>query len=342
MIESLIRWALDSRLVVILLALTVGIRSVFVFKRRCRGLSRSGTSDRGDHRSIPRSLAEEVERQVTIPLEIALAGMPGLDTMRSQSMFQLSDVRCQFEYSVDLKDARQEVLNRLTGVSLPDGVIPVLSPESPTGEILRFTLSSPTDANGQPIYTLNDLKSLLDYTLERRFRRVPRIIDMGSYGGTMKRYEIQPDPERMLRYGVTLSHSKMPSKCESERRRTVHRSRPNGTGSSWLRADRPGHRPVRKGDGDGGPQRRGEVPSPGRSGTHPRDIDRSFWLQSTMSRFVLMMWSMEAPWSNGANQRSCVIVGYQNRLGQVLISKPVKNELGVELLDDKGKASVDR
>ncbi len=70
---------------------------------------------------------------------------------------------------------------------------------------MRFTLSSPKDADGKDILHAQRLKSLLDYTLERQFRRVPRIIDMGSYGGTMKRYEIQPDPDRMLRYGISLS-----------------------------------------------------------------------------------------------------------------------------------------
>ena len=87
---------------------------------------------------------------------------------------------------------------------IPDAVKPVISPTSPTGEIMRFTLQTPKDAGGREIYTLNDLKSLQDFTLERLFRRVPRIADLASYGGTMKRYEIQPDPARLQRYGITL------------------------------------------------------------------------------------------------------------------------------------------
>ncbi len=206
MIEGLIGWALNSRFVVILLALTLLAFGTYSFLNvDVEAYPDPAPAIVEIIAQYPGASAEEVERQVTIPMEIALAGMPGLDTMRSQSMFQLCDIRCQFLYSTELKDARQEVVNRLSEVSLPDGVVPVLSPESPTGEIMRFTLSSPKDADGKDIYTLNDLKSLLDYTLERQFRRVPRIIDMGSYGGTMKRYEIQPDPDRMLRYGVTLS-----------------------------------------------------------------------------------------------------------------------------------------
>src|SRR5262249_52452895 len=101
---------------------------------------------------------------------------------------------------------RQEVINRLQFTqSLPPGVIPVLSPTSPTGEIYRYTLSALRDPDGQDLYTLNDLKALQDWTLERAFRRVPRVIDVTSAGGTAKRYEVQPDPARLHRYGITLT-----------------------------------------------------------------------------------------------------------------------------------------
>src|SRR6202022_1121796 len=75
-----------------------------------------------------------------------------------------------------------------------------------TGEIFRYTLSNPRDETGRelPIYSLNDLKALQDWTLERQFRRVPRITDITSSGGTIKRYEIPPDPERLRMYGITL------------------------------------------------------------------------------------------------------------------------------------------
>ncbi|MCA9236522.1 MAG: efflux RND transporter permease subunit [Planctomycetales bacterium] len=206
MISRLIHWAVASRLVVLLLALALMAFGGYAFVNvNVEAYPDPAPAIIEIIAQFPGASAEDVERQVTIPLEVALAGMPGLDTMRSQSMFQLADVRCQFEYGIENKDARQEVLNRLTQVALPDGVQPVISPESPTGEILRFTLTSPKDANGRDIYTLNDLKSLLDFTLERRFRRVPRIIDMGSYGGTMKRYEIRPDPDRLRRYGISLA-----------------------------------------------------------------------------------------------------------------------------------------
>ena len=131
---------------------------------------------------------------MTIPLEVLLAGMPGLQYTRSESLFELSHIRNQFHYGVDPLAARQEVINRLQFTQLPPGVTPQISPESPTGEIFRYTIKNPKDAAGKPIYSHNDLKSLQDWTLERLFRRLPRIIDVTSFGATTKRYEIHPDP----------------------------------------------------------------------------------------------------------------------------------------------------
>ncbi len=153
----------------------------------------------------PGASAEEVERLVTIPLESALAGAPGLKYCRTRSIFQLGFLRNQFEYGVEFNTAKQEVLNRLATAQLPPGVMPQISPETPTGEIYRYTLANPKDATGQPIYNLNDLKALEDWTLERQFRQVHRIGDVASFGGTVKRYEIQPDPDLMARYGIGIS-----------------------------------------------------------------------------------------------------------------------------------------
>ena len=153
---------------------------------------------------FPGASAEEVERLVTIPLEVTLAGMPGLKYTRSKSLFGLSHLRNQFEYGIDYYAARQEVINRLQFTqALPAGVTPQISPMTPTGELTRYTLDSPRVA-GRELYALHDLKALEDWTLERTFRRVPRIADVTSFGGTVKRYEIRPDPDRLKRYGITL------------------------------------------------------------------------------------------------------------------------------------------
>jgi cobalt-zinc-cadmium resistance protein CzcA len=99
---------------------------------------------------------------VTIPLEVALAGMPGLESCRTKSLFGLSHLRNQFSYSRDYEQAKQDVINRLAMANLPSGVTPQISPASPIGEILRYTLSNPIDPNtGKPVYTLNDLLEVI-------------------------------------------------------------------------------------------------------------------------------------------------------------------------------------
>ena len=115
--------------------------------------------------------AEDVERFVTVPLETALAGMHGLEHVRSQSLFGLSDVKCYFSWDTPYKDARQEVLNRLQMAELPPGVQPTLSPWSPIGEIFRYVL------RGEG-YSLTDLKSAQDWILEKQFRQVPGVVDV--------------------------------------------------------------------------------------------------------------------------------------------------------------------
>ena len=209
MIKNLIYWAVHSRLVVLLLAAALMLFGIYSFHQ----VNVEAYPDPAPPiieviAQYPGASAEEVERQVTIPLEITLAGMPGLQYTRSESLFELSHIRNQFNYGVDPLAARQEVINRLQFTQLPSGVTPQISPESPTGEILRYTLRNPKDASGKPIYSLGDLKSLEDYTLERLYRRLPRIIDLVSFGGTVKRYEIHPDPARLRRYGITLQQLK--------------------------------------------------------------------------------------------------------------------------------------
>jgi cobalt-zinc-cadmium resistance protein CzcA len=141
--------------------------------------------------------AEEVERYVTIPLEIGLSGMPGLDHIRSQSLFALSDVKCYFKWTAPYKDARQEVINRIQFVPLPPGNQAQLSPWNAIGEIFRYTLSGKG-------YTLKDLKTAEDWILERQFKQVDGVIDVTSYGGESKEYHVSLDPYRMRGQGVTL------------------------------------------------------------------------------------------------------------------------------------------
>src|SRR5262249_28954855 len=205
MIRKLLAWPLDNPLIVVLLALTlVAVGGYAFFNVNVEAYPDPAPAIIEVVAQFPGASAEEVERQVTIPLEISLAGMPGLKYTRSKSLFGLAHLRNQFEYGVDFNKAKQEVLNRLTTASLPASVTPVISPTTPTGEIYRYTLKSPKDALGRDVYNLNDLKSLEDWTLEREFRRVPRIAAVTGSGGTVKRYEIHPDPDRLKRFGITL------------------------------------------------------------------------------------------------------------------------------------------
>jgi cobalt-zinc-cadmium resistance protein CzcA len=142
--------------------------------------------------------AEEVERYVTIPLENGLNGMIDLDHLRSQSLFGLSDVKCYFTWSADYHTAEQRVLNRLNFVSLPPGMSPQLSPWSAIGEIYRYVV------RGEG-YSLTDLKTAQDWTLERQFRQTPGVIDVVGYGGYTKEYHIEVDPYRLKGHGLTLN-----------------------------------------------------------------------------------------------------------------------------------------
>jgi cobalt-zinc-cadmium resistance protein CzcA len=141
--------------------------------------------------------AEEVERYVTIPLEIGLSGMPGIDHIRSQSIFGLSDVKCYFKWGYEYKDVRQEVINRIQFVTLPAGLQGQLSPWNAIGEIFRYTLAGKG-------YTLADLKTAEDWIMERQWRQVDGVIDVTSYGGETKEYHVEVDPFRLRGQGVTL------------------------------------------------------------------------------------------------------------------------------------------
>ncbi len=209
MVRWLAEWALSNPLVIVLMAFALFVVGLFSFLNvNVEAYPDPAPAIVEVVALYPGASAEEVERQVTIPLEVTFAGMPGLKTIRSQSMFGLSDLKMNWNYGAGYtyESARQEVINRMATISqpLPPGVSPGISPESPTGEIYRYILKVPKDPSGQEIYTLNDIKALQDWVLEREFRTVPRIVDLTSFGGTVRRYEVQPDPDRLRRYGITL------------------------------------------------------------------------------------------------------------------------------------------
>jgi cobalt-zinc-cadmium resistance protein CzcA len=143
--------------------------------------------------------AEEIERYITIPIETQVAGLKNLRTIRTISLYGLSDVKLQFSFDYTYDEALQQVLNRLSQLSpLPGGVQPQISPLSPIGEIFRYQLVGP------PNYSVLDLKTLQDWVLQRRFRSVPGVIDVTSWGGKTKTYELQVDFNKLVAYGLTL------------------------------------------------------------------------------------------------------------------------------------------
>ena len=147
----------------------------------------------------PGMSAEEMERYVTIPIEIAMSGIPNVKVIRTASLFGLSDIKLQFTYDFTYRQAEQWVINRLSQIqNLPPGVTPVISPWSPTGEIVRYQVVGPKG------YSVTDLKTIQDWMLVRRFKAIPGVIDVNGWGGQTKTYEVNVQMEKLLSYGITF------------------------------------------------------------------------------------------------------------------------------------------
>src|SRR5580704_948742 len=143
--------------------------------------------------------SEEIERYITIPIETQVSGIKNLRTIRTISLYGLSDVKLQFSFDYTYDEALQQVLNRLSHMApLPGNVQPGISPLSAIGEIYRYRLVGP------PNYSVLDLKTLQDWVLQRRFRAVPGVIDVTGWGGKTKTYEIQVDFNKLVANGLTL------------------------------------------------------------------------------------------------------------------------------------------
>src|SRR5437870_3821245 len=147
----------------------------------------------------PRLSAEEIERYITIPIETQTAGLRNLTSIRTISLYGLSDVKLQFSFDYTYEEALQQVLNRLSQLPpLLNNAQPQISPVSPIGEIYRYKLVGP------PNYSVLELKTLQDWVLQRRFRAVPGVIDVTGWGGKTKTYELQVDFNKLVAYGLTL------------------------------------------------------------------------------------------------------------------------------------------
>jgi cobalt-zinc-cadmium resistance protein CzcA len=147
----------------------------------------------------PGQSAEEMERYITIPVEIQMAGIPNITAIRTISLFGLSDIKVQFTYDFTYQQAEQWVINRLSQLPpLPNNVVPQISPESPIGEVMRYRVIGP------PGYSVTDLKTIEDWILERRFKAVPGVVDVNGWGGKTKTYEVTIDQNKLIHYGLTV------------------------------------------------------------------------------------------------------------------------------------------
>jgi cobalt-zinc-cadmium resistance protein CzcA len=149
----------------------------------------------------PGRAAEEVEQQVTIPIEVQMNGIPHLEHLRSASLFGLSSVMLIFDDNSENDWNRQKVLERLSQVNLPNNLQPQMGADwSPVGQIFWYTLRS-----SNPKYDLMDLKSIEDWTLEKQFKSVPNVVDVSSFGGTTREYQVRLDPGKLVAYGLNIS-----------------------------------------------------------------------------------------------------------------------------------------
>src|ERR1700720_1692213 len=147
----------------------------------------------------PGQSAEEIERYITIPIEIQMAGIPHVSAVRAISLFGLSDVKVQFTYAFTYDEAQQWVINRLSQLGpLPNGATPQISPWSPIGEVYRYRVVGP------PGFSVTDLKTIQNWILGRRFKAVPGVLDVTGWGGKTKTYEITVNLDRLLAQGISL------------------------------------------------------------------------------------------------------------------------------------------
>ncbi|MEO7142110.1 MAG: efflux RND transporter permease subunit, partial [Bryobacteraceae bacterium] len=199
MISRFVSFALSQRFLIVMASLALMIWGVFAFRK----LPIDAYPDLSPPNvevitQWPGHAAEELERLVTIPLEVEMNGIPKIEALRSVSLYGLSAVKMNFEYSADPYFVREQTFERLADATMPAGVTPSLSPLfSPSGLIYRYVLVSP-DRSPQ------DLKTLDDWVLNRRYRSIQGVADDSGFGGTVMQYQVLVDPNKLFAFGVTV------------------------------------------------------------------------------------------------------------------------------------------
>jgi cobalt-zinc-cadmium resistance protein CzcA len=202
MIRRLVDYALNNRLLVVGFAVLLFMWGIVSFHR----LPIEAYPDVANNyveiiTQWPGISAEQIEQQVTIPLETAMNGIPHVVHLRSFSLFGLSDLKLLFDDESENSWNREGVLERLSQVTLPPGVTPQMGTDwSPVGQIYFFTLHS-----NNPQYDVMDLKSIEDWVVEKNLKAVPDIVDVSSFGGPTREYQVRVDPNKLIDYGLSLA-----------------------------------------------------------------------------------------------------------------------------------------
>jgi heavy metal efflux system protein len=200
MIARIVSFALSQRFLIVVGCLALMIWGVLSFRK----LPIDAYPDLSPpHVEIvsqwPGHAAEEIERLITIPLEVEMNGIPRLDSLRSISLYGLSSVQMNFQFGADPYFVREQAFERVANASVPSGVSPGISPLfSPSGLIYRYVLQSP-DRSPQ------DLKTLEDWVLERRYRAVEGVADDSGFGGTVMQYQVLLDPRKLFAYNIPIA-----------------------------------------------------------------------------------------------------------------------------------------
>ena len=201
MIRVLVDFALNNRFIVLAMAILLLVWGAISFHQ----LPVEAYPDVANNyveiiTQWPGRAAEEVEQQVTIPLEVVMNGIPGVVHLRSFSIFGLSDLKLVFDDDTENSWNRERVLERLSQVTLPPGVSPQMGTDwSPVGQIYFFTLKSTN-----PNYDVMEVKSIEDWVIEKNLKSVPDIVDVATFGGPTREYQVRVDPNKLISYGLSI------------------------------------------------------------------------------------------------------------------------------------------
>ncbi len=199
MIRALMDWALQARVLVIGATLLLLGAGIYSFRELDIEAYPDPMQPLVEVLTLPTGLsAEEVEKIVTVPIEVGLAGIRNIQAMRSISLFGLSDIRCYFSWDSDYYWDRTETINRLGLVSLPQGVTPGISPQNAIGEIYRYAVESPN-------HDLIEEKEIEDWVIEKQLKTVPGVEDVEGFGGLTKEFQVEVDADKLIHYQLPLS-----------------------------------------------------------------------------------------------------------------------------------------